>query len=317
MSQQIQNQAPATIERNASNDVVCALAEQYGMTPDNMYYTLKNTVFKDARNDDEFFALCLVAKQYKLNPLLKQIYAFPSKGGGITPLVGVDGYINVMNRQADFDGIDFNFAEEVVSIGTPPNQKKLPAWCEARIKRKSCSTPVVVREYMEECYRGTEPWRTHPRRMLRHKALAQCVRLAFGMSGVYADPDDAEPVTVQATVQQDVNTMIDQAVEAQPAPKPAPARKAPAKQPPKPAFKLQEAPAPKPEPVQAEPVQEPAPVEDSRARADIDEAYLDYVEGAGMDTARADEVCRQLVSGGACANLTEARKIFVEKQYTV
>ncbi len=98
MSQNIPACAPAPVERNASNDVVCALAEQYGMTPDGMYYTLKNTVFKEARNDDEFFALCLVAKQYKLNPLLRQIYAFPSKGGGITPLVGVDGYINVMNR---------------------------------------------------------------------------------------------------------------------------------------------------------------------------------------------------------------------------
>ena len=297
----------------AQNDVVCALAEQYGMTPDNMYYTLRNTVFKDARNDEEFFALCLVAKQYKLNPLLKQIYAFPSKGGGITPLVGVDGYINVMNRQPDFDGITFEFAQEEVSIGNPP--KKLPAWCEAHIKRKSCSTPVVVREYMEECYRSTDPWRSHPRRMLRHKALAQCVRLAFGMSGVYADPDDAEPVqaTVHESPAQDVNAMIDQAVvEVQPKPAPKP-RSKPA------TFKLQQeapapAPAPEPEPVQAEPVQEPL---DSRASADIDEAYLDYIEGAGMDTAKADEVCRQLVSGGACANMTEARAIFVQKQYTV
>ena len=297
----------------AQNDVVCALAEQYGMTPDNMYYTLRNTVFKDARNDEEFFALCLVAKQYNLNPLLKQIYAFPSKGGGITPLVGVDGYINVMNRQPDFDGITFDFATEEVSIGNPP--KKLPAWCEAHIKRKSCSTPVVVREYMDECYRGTEPWKTHPRRMLRHKALAQCVRLAFGMSGVYADPDDAEPV--QATVHeerpaQDVNAMIDQAVEAQP--KPAPKAKS------KPAFKLEEpapAPAPEPEPVQAEPVQEQEPaVPDSRASADIDEAYFDYCEANNIDTARADGVCRGLVRGKACANMTEARRIFVEKQYT-
>ncbi len=96
--------------------------------------------------------------------------------------------------------------------------------------RKSCSTPVVVREYMDECWKGTEPWRSHPRRMLRHKALAQCVRLAFGMSGVCADPDDAEPVTVHASVQDeagrqplDVNAAIEQAVavktEAQVAPR--------------------------------------------------------------------------------------------------
>lgn len=309
---------PAQNELSARNDVVFALAEQYGMTPDGMYNTLRNTVFKEARNDDEFFALCLVAKQYKLNPLLKQIYAFPSKGGGITPLVGVDGYINVMNRQPDFDGIDFAFAEETVAIGQPP--KKLPAWCEARIKRKSCSTPVVVREYMEECYRGTEPWRTHPRRMLRHKALAQCVRLAFGMSGVCADPDDAEPV--QATVHderpvQDVNAVLDAAVEAQPKPKPA-QKPAPA---PKPArqekasFKLEEAPASAPEPQP-----EPAPVpdmSDPRVRANINEDFLDYVEGQGMDKERAEAVCQGLVDGGAAADMTDAHRIFVTMKYTV
>ena len=316
MSQQVVQQAPQTpVQYTPQNDPVTALATRYGMLPGELDATLRKTVFRDARSNEEFLALCFIAKEYQLNPLLKEIYAFPSKGGGVVPLVGVDGYISMMHRQPDFDGLEFRYSEETMPVG---NAKAAPVWVEAVVFRKNCQRPTVVREYMEECYRGTDPWRSHPRRMLRHKALAQCVRLAFGMSGVYADPDDAEPV--QATVHeerpaQDVNAMIDQAVvEAQPKPAPKP-RSRPA------TFKLQQepapAPAPEPEPVQAEPVQEPEPVVDSRASADIDEAYFDYVEGAGMDTAKADEVCRQLVSGGACKNMTEARAVFVSKGYTI
>ena len=48
-----------------------------------------------------------------------------------------------------------------------------------------------MREYFAECKRNTDPWNQMPRRMLRHKAIIQCGRIAFGFSGIY-DPDDAE-----------------------------------------------------------------------------------------------------------------------------
>ena len=35
---------------------------------------------------------------------------------------------------------------------------------------------------------------THPRRMLRHKAMVQCARACFGLGGVY-EPDEAERVS--------------------------------------------------------------------------------------------------------------------------
>src|SRR3546814_18172510 len=46
---------------------------------------------------------------------------------------------------------------------------------------------------MSECKRGTQPWQSHPRRMLRHKATIQCARLAFGFGGIY-DQDEAERI---------------------------------------------------------------------------------------------------------------------------
>ncbi|WP_414836262.1 recombinase RecT, partial [Escherichia coli] len=39
----------------------------------------------------------------------------------------------------------------------------------------------------------TGPWQSHPKRMLRHKAMIQCARLAFGFAGIY-DKDEAERI---------------------------------------------------------------------------------------------------------------------------
>ena len=62
-----------------------------------------------------------------------------------------------------------------------------------KIHRKDRTHPTVVTEYMDECKRQTGPWGTHPRRMLRHKALVQCGRLAFGYAGIH-DLDEAERI---------------------------------------------------------------------------------------------------------------------------
>lgn len=46
---------------------------------------------------------------------------------------------------------------------------------------------------MSECKRPTQPWQSHPKRMLRHKAMIQCARLAFGYTGIY-DEDEAQRI---------------------------------------------------------------------------------------------------------------------------
>ena len=46
---------------------------------------------------------------------------------------------------------------------------------------------------MDECARNTDPWKSHPRRMLRHKATIQAARIAFGFAGIY-DEDEGERI---------------------------------------------------------------------------------------------------------------------------
>jgi hypothetical protein len=50
--------------------------------------------------------------------------------------------------------------------------------------------PLAIKEYFNEAKTDQLVWVTHPKRMLRHKALVQCARLAFGLAGVY-EPDEA------------------------------------------------------------------------------------------------------------------------------
>ncbi|WP_440866224.1 phage recombination protein Bet [Symbiopectobacterium purcellii] len=157
------------------------LAERLGMAPGTeLMSTLKNTAFKGGSvTDEQFTALLIVANQYGLNPWTKEIYAFPDKGG-IVPVVGVDGWARIINEHPQFDGMEFSYDKEEGA-------------CTCKIYRKDRKHPTVVTEYMGECKRNTQPWQSHPTRMLRHKSLIQCARMAFGFAGIY-DSDEAERI---------------------------------------------------------------------------------------------------------------------------
>lgn len=157
------------------------LATRLGMEAGTeLMNTLKNTAFKGGNvTDEQFTALLIVANQYGLNPWTKEIYAFPDKGG-IVPVVGVDGWARIINEHPQFDGMEFNYDKDEGA-------------CTCKIYRKDRNHPTIVTEYMGECKRNTQPWQSHPTRMLRHKSLIQCARMAFGFAGIF-DQDEAERV---------------------------------------------------------------------------------------------------------------------------
>jgi phage recombination protein Bet len=167
---------------------LAVMASRCNVDPAKLHSTLKNTVFKGA-TDDELLALVVTANTYELNPILKELYAFPKKGGGITPMVGVDGWIKIANRQPNFDGMDV----EVYGDG------KTPTHATGTIYLKDRSHPVKVTEYFEECKRNTDPWNQMPRRMIRNKAIIQAIRLAFGVSGIH-DEDEARDISGQVQI---------------------------------------------------------------------------------------------------------------------
>ena len=165
----------------ALSTLTSKFSERFGLGSNQgeLIDTLKSTAFKGGNvTDAQMTALMLVAQQYNLNPWLKEIYAFPDKGG-IVPIVGVDGWARIMNDHPQFDGMEFEQDDES---------------CTCIIFRKDRSHPTKATEYMAECRRqNAQPWNSHPKRMLRHKAMIQCARLAFGFGGIY-DQDEAERI---------------------------------------------------------------------------------------------------------------------------
>jgi len=155
------------------------LADRLGIPPNQeLLNVLKATAFKGSVSDAQMTALLVVANQYGLNPWTKEIYAFPDKNNGIVPVVGVDGWSRIINTHAQFDGVEFKQDNES---------------CTCILYRKDRGHPISVTEYYSECKRDTGPWKSHPKRMMRHKSLIQCSRIAFGYTGIF-DEDEAERI---------------------------------------------------------------------------------------------------------------------------
>lgn len=173
-------QAAIVASQKAGQSVLMRMAERYGVSHKNLYESLKATAFKGDVSDEQFMALLVVADQYQLNPFTREIYAFPDKTAGIVPVVGVDGWARIINEHPQYDGMDASYDDDSESY-------------TVSIYRKDRKHPTTVTEYLSECKRNTGPWGTHPRRMLRHKAVIQCARLAFGFAGIY-DQDEAEGI---------------------------------------------------------------------------------------------------------------------------
>lgn len=173
--------------------VTMDMADRYGMDHIAFERTLRGTVFPSNGTPEEFAAFLLVAREHKLNPITKEIYAFPKQGGGIVPIVSIDGWLTLINSHPQFDGMD---CEDI-----PDGAGELAAM-RCTIYRKDRSHPVSVTEYLSECYRATAPWKMK-HRMLRHKATIQCARYAFGFSGII---DEDEGGVIAAAPRQSAPT---------------------------------------------------------------------------------------------------------------
>lgn len=180
------SQVATAISQNPPS-LLAKIAAKYSVEPNKMLTTLKATAFKGDVSNEQLMALLIVADQYGLNPWTKEIYAFPDRQNGIVPVIGVDGWSRIINSHDQFDGMSF---------------KQDEASCTCTIYRKDRQHPVEVTEWMSECKRDVGPWKSHPKRMLRHKAMIQCARLAFGFVGVY-DQDEAERIVERDITPQD------------------------------------------------------------------------------------------------------------------
>src|ERR1700677_4296277 len=117
------------------------MADKYSLKPDEFGKTVRATCGLSTATPEQVAAFLIVAKEYNLNPLTKEIYAFPGRGGGVVPIVSIDGWVNLVNSNPQCDGFEFEMEHS-------PDGKLIA--CTCTMYRKDRSHPVSVTEYLSE-----------------------------------------------------------------------------------------------------------------------------------------------------------------------
>lgn len=173
--------------------LIARLAGRFGVEPNRLLKCLTTQVFKQADgrqpSNEELMVLLLVCENFGLNPFNREIFAFRGKGGEIVPVVSLDGWAKIVRSQKDFNGVTFAFSNNTVKV--PGCAQELPEFVECAMRLKGVDEPIVIQEFMVECFNDkSSVWKKWPRRMLRTRAFIQCARLAFSLTGLYDEGED-------------------------------------------------------------------------------------------------------------------------------
>ena len=121
------------------------------------------------------YTLLRAISEYELNPFNDEIILIKSKNldQSAWPFITVDGWIKLINKHPQFCGIEFT--------GPYEEGGKHLEWMECAIYRNDRIKPITIREYLVEVVTDQAIWKDLPNRMLRHRTMAQCAKLAFGI----------------------------------------------------------------------------------------------------------------------------------------
>lgn len=193
---------PAEYEQ-ATNDVINEL--KINVTAPvlfNYCYNLLSNYGKNCVTIEDVFTFLIQCKNLGLNPLLKQIYGFMSRGK-LVNVVSIEGWNAIAQRSPVFDGFEFEFGpfseRELIykktgfvnghkSEANVTIKRSVASWVKCIVFRKDRAHPIVITTFFDEAYTGSEPWATMPMHMLQNRAFVNAVRKAFNVSA-YADDD--------------------------------------------------------------------------------------------------------------------------------
>jgi len=138
---------------------------------------------------DTMIDLLKTANRYGLNPIIGEIAYEIHADQSHLIYIPIDGWITLIQRQTTFAGITFVQSEET--------NDGIPIWMECTLYRSDFTAPITVREYVSEVRTDHPIWKRMPRRMLRHKTLQQCARLAFGIHEPERTEDEPNRHTIK------------------------------------------------------------------------------------------------------------------------
>ena len=118
--------------------------------------------------------LLRLANKYRLDPLSDEITLVQSQDNTYQAFITIDGWSKLINNHSQYAGMSLRDSTELID--------GIPTWIECTIYRNDRILPIVIKEYLEEVRTDHPSWYQMPRRMLRHRVIQQCARLAFNIS---------------------------------------------------------------------------------------------------------------------------------------
>jgi hypothetical protein len=129
--------------------------------------------------------LLRTAKEHQLDPMQEEVLLAQYEERWQI-IISIDGWIKIINRHSAFTGISFHQSSE--------EKEGLPIWMECTITRSDRTMPITTREYLAEVRNDSDYWKKMPRRMLRHKAMQQCARIALSIAVLEGPLDPLDPL---------------------------------------------------------------------------------------------------------------------------
>ena len=130
--------------------------------------------------------------EYRLNPRADELDLVQFEEGCWQVFITVNGWAKLINAHPAFCGIEFSEASEL--------EEGVPLWMGCAIYRTDRIKPIEIKEYFSEMKTEHIAWQQMPRRMLRHRAMQQCARLAFGITVPECKPSSSSAGSLKMSV---------------------------------------------------------------------------------------------------------------------
>jgi len=129
--------------------------------------------------------LLRLADKYQLDPLANEVGIFQHDDATQSAYITIDGWSKLINQHPQYAGMSLRESSELTN--------EIPNWMECTIYRNDRILPIVIKEYFQEVRTHHASWYQMPRRMLRHRVIQQCARLALGISAAEFHTDAQQP----------------------------------------------------------------------------------------------------------------------------
>ena len=162
-------------------------AEHLGVNPDKLLIWFEQYPLIQVPTQLRFLHLI---KKYDLDPFADELSILKDSEGGYQVFITIDGWFKIINQHVQYTGMCLRESTE--------ENNGIPIWMECCIYRKDRILPIAIKEYFDEVKTEHPSWKQMPRRMLRHRVIQQCARMAFGISApeyiAFKNPNTATEV---------------------------------------------------------------------------------------------------------------------------